>query len=82
MSLILIKFGQAAGIYSYPRRNQFFLTCNLINNLAQRHDYNNWLIFWDFNILTYDREKIWETLLILISRIKLMTLFRFVNLLI
>lgn len=46
------------GIYGYPKRNQKHLTCNLINNLSQRHSYHNSIIFGDLNIMTNNNEKI------------------------
>lgn len=33
------------------------LTCTLINNLAQRYDYPNWLTFDDWNIITNEEKK-------------------------
>lgn len=53
---------RAVCIYDYPKSNKT-LTRNLINNLAQRHNYTNWLFFCDSNIIFYDSEKIRGNLL-------------------
>lgn len=43
-------------IYGYPKSSQKHLTCNMINNIAQRHNRPNWLIFGDLNITTANHE--------------------------
>lgn len=44
-------------LYGYPHFNKKILTCNMIINLAQRHNFNNWLMFGDFNLITKATEK-------------------------
>jgi hypothetical protein len=49
---------RATGIYGFPYNHQKLLTCNLIFDLNNNSDNNNWLIFGDFNMVLSSNEKI------------------------
>jgi exonuclease III len=53
---------RATGIYGYPKTQDKFLTCQLINDLACINNNPNWLLFGDFNILLSNDEKSGATL--------------------
>jgi exonuclease III len=49
---------RATGVYGYPKHHEKHLTCDLLNNLKNSHNSNNWLIFGDFNIVLNSNEKL------------------------
>jgi exonuclease III len=48
---------RATGIYGFPQNQNKFLTCNLIEELAEVTQHQNWLLFGDFNIILSNEEK-------------------------
>jgi exonuclease III len=48
---------RATGIYGYPKTQEKFLTCQLINDLSCINNNPNWCLFGDFNILLSSDEK-------------------------
>jgi exonuclease III len=48
---------RATGIYGYPKTQNKFLTCQLINDLSTLTNHANWLLFGDFNIVLSNNEK-------------------------
>jgi hypothetical protein len=48
---------RATGLYGYPKGQDKFLTCQLINDLSCYDNYSNWLLFGDFNIVLSSQEK-------------------------
>jgi exonuclease III len=54
---------RATGIYGYPQQHNKHLTCRLINDLSELHNYPQWLIFGDFNLMINNDEKLGGNLL-------------------
>jgi hypothetical protein len=48
---------RATGIYGYPQHHNKYLTCRLINDLADTNVDPNWLLFGDFNMILANDEK-------------------------
>jgi endonuclease/exonuclease/phosphatase family metal-dependent hydrolase len=48
---------RAIGIYGYPKTQNKYLTCQLINDLSCFDNNPNWLLFGDFSIVLSDEEK-------------------------
>jgi hypothetical protein len=48
---------RATGVYGYPKHHEKHITCDLLSNLNNNHNSNNWLIFGDFNIVLTSNEK-------------------------
>jgi hypothetical protein len=49
---------RATGVYGYPKHHEKHITCDLLSNLNNNHNSNNWLIFGDFNIVLNNNEKL------------------------
>jgi hypothetical protein len=48
---------RATGIYGYPKGQNKFLTCQLINDLSCLNNNPQWLLFGDFNLVLSSKEK-------------------------
>jgi hypothetical protein len=48
---------RATGLYGYPQSHNKFLTCQLINDLSTTNACSEWLLFWDFNLVLTNEEK-------------------------
>jgi hypothetical protein len=48
---------RATGIYGFPKGQEKFLTCQLINDLSCFNHNPNWLLFGDFNLVLASQEK-------------------------
>jgi hypothetical protein len=48
---------RATGLYGFPQNQNKFLTCSIIEELAEAPQHQNWLLFGDFNIILHNDEK-------------------------
>jgi hypothetical protein len=48
---------RATGVYGYSKQHQKNLTCDLITNLANTNQHENWLLFGDLNLIFNSNEK-------------------------
>lgn len=53
------------------KKSKKTLTCNLITNLAQTYNYDEWIVFGDMNIITSENDKTRGIPLMLISTLLL-----------